>query len=210
MLPAAWPLSVLGYYLRRVQPVPGHAFSPELRVAIAALIAPIALVGAVFLLSFVHHAVLLLLGGARSGFGETRRVVLHAAGAYWLVHWIPVVGSPAGLWLYSRSTINGLKLLHGASHWPAAFATIAPFLLCLGGLFVLFGLAAGLSQVEPVERDQKSQADTTSPTPMTTLRSVDCDTFLAPRHRASLQRVDHAPDALKVGRALLHVQDRSG
>lgn len=133
-----WPLAVLAY-AERVQARPHLADSVGLRVATAALLAPLVMPFAIALLAAVHHFLLLLVRGSAGGYGSTRRVVLFAAAAYWLVQWTPIVGPFAGIWLYARSTVIGFQVVHdNASHTKAAFAAAAPWLALLASGLLLW------------------------------------------------------------------------
>jgi hypothetical protein len=135
LLPA-WPLGVLAYG-QRVLARPHPPDSLGLRLTMAALLAPLALVLGVVILACVHHVALALLRGSSGGFTGSRRVVLYGTSAYSLVHWIPLVGGLLGMFLYARSLVVGFQLVHDASHGRAAVATIAPWLFCVGGLLLL-------------------------------------------------------------------------
>jgi hypothetical protein len=135
LLPA-WPLGLLAYG-QRILARPGPPDSAGLRLTMAALLAPLALVLGIVVLACLHHVVLALLRGSSGGFAGTRRVVLYGTSAYSLVHWIPAVGGLLGIFLYARSLVVGFQVVHDASHGRAAVATIAPWLLCVGGLLLL-------------------------------------------------------------------------
>jgi hypothetical protein len=135
LLPA-WPLGVLAYS-QRLLARPHPPDSVGLRLTLAALLAPLALVLGIVMLAIVHHAVLALLRGSSGGFAGTRRVVLYGTAAYSLVQWIPGVGGLLGMFLYARSLVVGFQLVHDASHGRAAVATIAPWLFCVGGLLLM-------------------------------------------------------------------------
>jgi hypothetical protein len=103
--------------------------------------------------SAIIHVSLHLVGGARSGFAATLRVLSYCqVGSLALL--VPVCGGLLGsVWVLVLEVI-GLSVLHRISIGRALLALLIPLVLCCGCaalLFVMFGAAlmAGLSGIAP-------------------------------------------------------------
>lgn len=112
-----------------------------------AVLAPLFIIIAVFLVAAVYHLVLLMIGGANHGFEATVRVVCYAQTAQ-LAGLIPCCGSIIGLvWTIVLYTI-GLSTAHRTSQGKALVTIFLPVVFCcvVWALFVLaIGGLAGLA-----------------------------------------------------------------
>lgn len=94
------------------------------------LVAPLAVTIGLLVGSGVTHLALLLVGGARHGFGATLRATSYAQ-APELLHVVPVCGSVMAplwsLWL----TVVGLREVHETTTLRALLAVVLPLALCL-------------------------------------------------------------------------------
>lgn len=111
------------------------------------LLSPLVLLFGLALSAGVTHLILLLFGGARSGFGATVRVFCYAYSpmAFGIV---PLLGTVVGMiWMVVLSII-GLREAHRIEQWKAVLAVLLPFFLFLGflvfAMLVLFAAGAAL------------------------------------------------------------------
>jgi hypothetical protein len=109
------------------------------------VIAPLLNLIALFVWSFIVHTLLSMVGGAQNGFGATLRVMCYSQTASVAIL-IPVAGGLIqGVWSLVLQ-IMGLSQVHRSPGWKAAFAVIAPLVVCCGcvaGAVLMSGLAAG-------------------------------------------------------------------
>jgi phage FluMu protein Com len=94
----------------------------------------------------VYHLMLMIVGGARSGFETTFRVVAYTQGALFWLMFIPYIGMIGGIW-WLVVFIIGLARAHEISGGKAALAIFLPMILCLGLFFMFFLIAAGIEAV---------------------------------------------------------------
>lgn len=108
------------------------------------LLSPLLLLFALGLSAGVVHILLLLVGGARHGFGTTTRVFCFAYSPM-IFGVIPVLGGWVGtLWMLVLAVI-GLREAHETDGWRAALAVLLPFVVLVGmmTLMALIVLSAG-------------------------------------------------------------------
>jgi len=107
-----------------------------------------------FISSAIYHVVLLFVGGAKSGFEATFRVVAYVGGATSLIQIIPLCGGVvAAVWNIVAAVI-GLREIHDTTTGKALLAVLLPIVFCCTCVtfFVFFvlgtGFLAALSQFE--------------------------------------------------------------
>jgi len=86
----------------------------------------------------IYHVLLMIVGGARSGYETTFGVVAYAQGSLaWLII-IPIIGpSVMGIWMIVLM-IFGLAQAHEISAGKSALAVLLPMILCMGLMAMLF------------------------------------------------------------------------
>lgn len=109
---------------------------------VAFLLSPLVLLIALGLSAGITHLLLLMLGGARNGFGTTVRVFCYAYSPM-LFGVVPVLGAIVGsIWMIVVAII-GLREGHATEGWKAGLAVLLPFILMVGLLiFAIMMLAA--------------------------------------------------------------------
>jgi hypothetical protein len=106
------------------------------------LLSPLWLLGGLYIAAGIVHLFLLLVGGAKHGFGPTLRVFCFSAGPQ-LFGVVPFIGpAVGGIWSVVI-TIIGLREAHETTTGKAAAALLIPLLL-LAGLAVLLMIAAAV------------------------------------------------------------------
>ena len=133
--------------LTLVDEVPVEEFALGTGINIVLLcLSPAFVVVGVFIQAAIFHLLLMLLGGAKRGFGVTLRCVCYGA-APQLLAVVPICGAVAGgIWamvLVIMAAIYG----HGTDAWRVIVAYFLPLILCcclLASLFLLFGTLFGL------------------------------------------------------------------
>ncbi len=112
------------------------AVSPLVRF----LLAPLFLLGGLFLTAGVIHVLLLMFGGATHGFGTTVRVFCYANSPT-IFGVVPIVGTlVGGIWSLVIGII-GLRVAHETDSWKAALAVLIPIILSVI-LFMFVAFAA--------------------------------------------------------------------
>jgi hypothetical protein len=107
------------------------AFSPLVRF----LLAPMFLLGGLFLSAGVVHVLLLMFGGATHGFGTTVRVFCYANSPT-IFGIVPLVGTLVGaIWSLVVSII-GLREAHETDGWKAVLAVLIPLVISV--VFFMF------------------------------------------------------------------------
>ena len=125
-------------------PMGMRGFQVPILVSVAAMIfAPVLVLIGVFIWSAIVHLFLMLVGGAKTGFASTVRVVCYA-GAVQILQVVPFCGGLIalvwGLVLY----IIGLAVAHRTTQGKAALAVLLPVVLCcvcVAALAAAFGAA---------------------------------------------------------------------
>jgi hypothetical protein len=121
--------------------LPADAANPG-NPAVDFLLSPIWLLVGLLLAAGIVHLFLLMVGGAKHGFGPTLRVFCFAAGPQ-LFSVVPYVGpAVGGIWSLVI-TVIGLRETHETTTGKAAAALLIPLVLLLG-LVVLMIVAAAL------------------------------------------------------------------
>jgi hypothetical protein len=112
------------------------AVSPLVRF----LLAPVFLLGGLFVSAGVIHVLLLVFGGATHGFGTTVRVFCYANSPT-IFGVVPIVGTlVGGIWSLVIGII-GLREAHETETWKAVLAVLVPLLLSMI-LFMVVAFAA--------------------------------------------------------------------
>jgi hypothetical protein len=137
-----------GSELRRLMPLVTGGVGVVLQVVFA----PLFVILGLFIAAAIVHVVLLMLGGARSGFEGTFRVLCYSE-ATAIINVIPVCGGVASGVYFLVLAIIGLAAAHGIGKGTAAAAVLLPLVLvcccCAGvGMLALGGLASVLSQMK--------------------------------------------------------------
>ncbi len=109
------------------------------------LFTPVELIVSLLLTAGVVHLLLLILGGARNGFGTTVRVLCFASGPQ-LFAVVPVIGGViGGIWMVVLAIV-GLRDAHATSGARSAAAVLLP-LLMLAVLALLSVLLLGIGRI---------------------------------------------------------------
>lgn len=107
------------------------------------LFSPIVLVFLIFVATSIIHILLMMAGGARQGLWTTFAVLCFAYSPQ-LFSVVPLVGGMIGfVWMIAVAII-GLRTAHGTETWRAAVAVLAPLVILLGFLVLVFFLALAL------------------------------------------------------------------
>lgn len=118
--------------------------APTIQPVVGFLLSPLVLLGALLLSAGVTHVLLLMVGGARHGFGTTVRVFCYAYSPQ-IFAVIPILGGIVGtIWMLVVAII-GLREAHETDGWRAGVAVLTPFVLMLGFafMFLVLVVAAG-------------------------------------------------------------------
>jgi hypothetical protein len=116
---------------------------------VLALLVPFFIIIGVFIAAAIYHLMLLIVGGATSGFEATARVVCYAQTAH-LAGLIPCCGPIFGLVWTVVLYVVGLSVAHRTSQGKALLAFVLPLVLCcvLSALLLLaIGGLAGLAAI---------------------------------------------------------------
>jgi hypothetical protein len=105
-------------------------------VAVLMVIAPLVNLIFLFIWSGIIHLFLMMVGGAASGFAATLRVICYSQTAG-IAAIVPFVGGIIQLVWGLVLQIMGLSQAHRTTGGKAAFAVIAPLVLCCGCVIVL-------------------------------------------------------------------------
>jgi hypothetical protein len=137
-----------GSEMRRLMPLVTGGLSVVLQVVFA----PLAVILGLFIAAAIVHLMLLLLGGARSGFEATLRVMCYSEGAA-IINVIPFCGGVVSGVYFLVLAIIGVAAAHGIGGGKAAAAVLLPLALlcccCAGaGMLLVGGLASVLSQMK--------------------------------------------------------------
>jgi len=108
-----------------------------------AILAPVGILIAVFVVSGILHVMLWILGGAKEGFEATLRTYCYAAGSTSLFQWIPFCGGLVGLVWCLVLQVYGLSRAHEIPAGKAALAVLLPIALCCILIFAVALLFAG-------------------------------------------------------------------
>lgn len=138
------------YWLSRYpgfEEFPGGAFAPYWMsgpafTIVMIFLTPLLILVGIFISSAITHLCLMLIGGAKSGYEATLRVVAYA-NATSVVTIFPFCGGVISLFWSVVVTIIGLKEAHRISTGKAAAAFFLPLVFCCGLLFFLL-MAFGL------------------------------------------------------------------
>jgi hypothetical protein len=116
-------------------------------LAVQVLLGPIFVVIGLFVFAGITHLMLLLVGGAKSGFEATLRAGAYSEAAM-LLGVVPVCGSLLSAVVFIVIAIIGLGEAHGIGKGKAALAVLLPFLLlcCCCGV-TLGAMLGGLASV---------------------------------------------------------------
>lgn len=125
-------------------PFGAGAFAFPIAFSIIAMIfAPIFVLIGVFIWSLIVHLFLMLVGGARTGFASTVRVVCYA-GVVQILQVVPFCGGVIALVWAIVLYIVGLAAAHRTTQGKAALAVLLPLVLCcvcVAVIAVAFGAA---------------------------------------------------------------------
>jgi hypothetical protein len=102
---------------------------PALFMPILALFAPVFIVFGLFVSAAFYHVMLLILGGARSGFAATLRVLCYSQ-APQVFQLLPICGTMIAGVATLFLMIQGLAVAHRISLGKAALAVLLPAVLC--------------------------------------------------------------------------------
>lgn len=133
--------SMMGFFPPEMQTQLGESLAPSvLGVVLSLVLAPILVPIVVFISAGIFHLFLLIVGGTKdstAGFEGTVRAVSYGGVAN-LAQIIPIAGGVvAAVWgivLY----IIGLARVHHTMTWKAAFAVLAPIVLCCVCVLIAF------------------------------------------------------------------------
>jgi hypothetical protein len=138
--------SMVGFFPPEMQTQLGEALAPSVAGVIFSLVlAPILVPIMVFISAGIFHLFLLMVGGTRestAGFEGTLRAVAYGWVAQ-VAQVIPVLGGFWFMWTFVLCII-GLARVHHTKTWKAAFAVLAPIVLCCACVvfaFVMMGAA---------------------------------------------------------------------
>lgn len=118
--------------------------TPPIQPVVGFLFTPLFLLGTLFVSAGVVHLILMMVGGARHGFGTTVRVFCYAY-APQIFAVVPFIGGIVGtIWMVVVAII-GLREAHETDGWKAGVAVLTPFVLMLGAafMFLVLVMAAG-------------------------------------------------------------------
>jgi hypothetical protein len=110
----------------------GSAYSnqmPAVVLPLIALFAPVIIVCALLICAVIQHLMLMIVGGAKSGFAATLRVVCYAQ-APQVLEVLPFCGGIIAAVGAILLTIQGLAVAHRISIGKAALAVLLPIILC--------------------------------------------------------------------------------
>jgi hypothetical protein len=146
----AWNLLFQGMWLPFMQSVEdvagmGAIYGLTLGTGIAiAILAPLFIVIGVFVAAAVLHLMLLLVGGASSGFETTLRVVCYTQTAQ-LAGLVPCCGGIIGLIWTVVLYVIGFSTAHRTSQGKALLAVLLPLVLCCALTVVVVVIAGGIA-----------------------------------------------------------------
>ena len=121
----------------------GYAM-PPIFLPFTALFAPIVIACVLVAVSAIVHLMLMIVGGARSGFQATLRALCYAQAAQ-VIQLLPLCGGLIAAIGSLLLTIQGLATAHRISHSKAAFAVLLPVVLCCGcGIVLAVTMGAAL------------------------------------------------------------------
>ena len=119
----------------------GYAL-PSFFLPLTAVCAPIFIVVGLLVASAIDHVMLMLVGGARSGFSATLRANCYAQASQ-VLQLLPFCGGLLAVVASLLLTIQGLATAHRISLGKAALAVLLPAVLCCGcGLVLAFTVFA--------------------------------------------------------------------
>lgn len=106
------------------------------------IIAPVAIIIGMFIISGIYHLFLLMVKGANKNFETTFNVVAYGMVAY-LAEIIPFCGGLLA-WVWGLIlAIIGLTEAHKTDSWKAVFAVFSPFVLCCLCIILILMAAGG-------------------------------------------------------------------
>jgi len=164
-----WPLAVLftlvgvawaGAQQRFLSSLPGGSetnplfeaigMEPRTLLLVQVLMAPVISVLVWFIWSGIAHLFLMLVGGARSSFETTLRVMAYAVGATAVFQVVPICGGFIGFFWGLVVEIIGLTEAHETSTGRAAAAVLLPIVLCClcAVIGALVAVAMGVSLLD--------------------------------------------------------------
>jgi hypothetical protein len=110
------------------------------------VLAPFFVLLAVFIQAAILHLMLMLVGGANSGFEATTRVCSYAQVSQ-LAQAVPFCGGILSLVWSLILLITGLATVHNTSRGKAALAVVLPVVICCGltAALLFMGVLAGVA-----------------------------------------------------------------
>ena len=129
-----WGVSMIWqwHFLSRWFPVTVFPVIPyNLHLVVMTVALPFLVILSILIGSAVTHICLLIVGGNKSGFQTTFRVICYSYSGH-LFAIIPIVGSTIGSFYTLVLTIIGVREGHGISTGRAVLAVLLPFILAAG------------------------------------------------------------------------------
>lgn len=120
---------------------------------IVAVLAPVLIIIGVFIAAAVLHLMLLIVGGANSGFEATARVVCYTQTAQ-LAGIIPCCGGIVGLIWTIVLFVVGFSTAHRTSQGKALVAILLPIVLCCSMAVVAFVIVGGIAGLAALASSQ--------------------------------------------------------
>lgn len=134
---------LLSYVPSAFKTMPGQDIFQTIGLAVIAVAAPFMIIIGLFVWSGILHLFLMMVRGAQAGFEATFRVASYSYGPA-ILYVIPFCGGLiAGIWSLVM-VIIGLKEAHTTTGGKAAFAVLAPFVLCCAVVVVFALLMMGM------------------------------------------------------------------
>jgi hypothetical protein len=130
----AYSIAFRGAFMSMFSALPGFhprmAFGLPVVFSVAIMIAaPIFVLIGVFIWSAIVHLFLMLVGGAKTGFASTVRVMCYA-GTVQIIQVVPLCGGTIGaIWALVLEII-GLAIVHRTTQGKSALAVLLPLVLC--------------------------------------------------------------------------------
>jgi hypothetical protein len=132
-----WDRVSQGFWRQALQNLGVPASEPPIDAAMMgviyvgyAVLLPLFIAIAVFIISGILHVSLWIVGGANEGFEATVRTYAYAAGSTSLFQWIPFCGGLIGLIWCLVLQVYGFSRVHEISGGKAALAVFLPVVLC--------------------------------------------------------------------------------
>lgn len=144
--------TIMSYLPIDMKSMPDYGVFQTMGLAIVAVMLPFMIIIGLFIWSGILHLFLMMVGGAKSGFEATFRSAAYGNSPI-IMNVIPFCGGLIG-WIWSIVlVIIGLKEAHKISGGKAAFAVLAPLVLCCGliaaGLLMIGFMAVAASGMKP-------------------------------------------------------------